>query len=447
MTTRAIALSADGRMPVPVVKGYQKQSVTKNDNKGARGKTSKYEKGGKEHREGIDISFRIEEEHGPVSTQREYVDKASHMRRPRRPFVPPEPTSRLCGCEDLAGTDGLRSDSYTADIESHHLLYRFAVSDNLKIKIADISNAYFQGKQLDRLLLTRPPKGVTPEPAYGNIENQIAAAVYMTKFDGNIEKGGFGSSDTEIKQSPVFPIEVTCENPTETIEYDVTEAAIGQMRSDVGSTGWVARQCRPGLGSMISSLQGVDSEDKENCHSREWRISTGNQVCRTTVQAEAQGIILDLKGWKRISQESEIHLWMPDYESLAHRFKNPKNKSLENARLSIDVRGLKQTLWKKGDGTDLEEFLPATLEENAVRWIGTSCMIVDSLTKKVKPDVTHRPQGDGNLLLKATAESDTEEACGRKSGTAETAMIMTHDISIGAIQSRSESTLTPELRV
>jgi hypothetical protein len=259
-----IALLADGRMPVPVVKGYQKQSVTKNDNKGARGKTSKYERECKEHREGIDISFRIEEEHGPVPTKREYVDKASHMRRPRGPFVQPEPTSRLCGCEDLAGIDGLRSDSYTSDIESHHLLYSFAVSDNLKIE---------------------------------------------------------------------------------------------------------------------------------------------------------------------------------------HRFKNPKNKRLENVRLSIDVRGPKQILWKKGDGTDLEEFLPATLGENAVRWIDTSCMIVDSLTKKMKPDVTHRLQEDGNLSLKATAGSDTEEACGRKSGTAKTALIMIHDIGIGAIQSRSESTLTPELRV
>ena len=163
--------------------------------------------------------------------------------------------------------------------------------------------------------------------------------------------------------------------------------------------------------------------------------------------ADCKGLILDLKGWKRTSQESVKHLWLSDCESLVHHLKNPKNKRLENVRLSIDVQGLKQVLWKKADGTDLEELLPATLEENAVRWIDTSCMIVDCLTKKMKPDVTHRLQEDGKLSLKATGESVTEKMCRRKNRTAKTAMIMIHDISIGAAQSRSESTLTPELRV
>jgi hypothetical protein len=325
-----IALLADSRLPVPVVKGYQKQNVTKNDKKGARGKTFNYEREGKELREGIDISCRIEGEHRPVPTRREDVDKASHKRRPRGPFVPPELTSRLCGRGDLDGIDGLRSDSHTADIESHHLLFSFAASSKLKIKT--VSNAYFKGKQLDRLLLTRPPKGVIPDPVYENREDKTAKAMYVIEVDGKIEEGGFRSCGKEIKQLPDFSIEVTCEDTTETINDDATEAAIGQMRSVVGSLGWVARQCRPGLGNMISNLQGVDSEAKENCHIWGWRSLTDKRVCRATLQAEAHGMILgeemrsrlraimadckglipDLKGWERASQESVKHLWLPD---------------------------------------------------------------------------------------------------------------------------------------
>jgi hypothetical protein len=150
------------------------------------------------------------------------------------------------------------------------------------------------------------------------------------------------------------------------------------------------------------------------------------------IMADCKGLILDLKGWKRTSQESVKHLWLSDCESLVCHLKNPKNERIENVRLSIDVQGLKQVLWKKADGTDLEELLSATLAENAVRWIDINCMIVDCLTEKMKPDVTHRLQEDGKLSLKATGESVTEKMCRRKNRTAKTAMIMIHDISIGA---------------
>ena len=122
------------------------QSI-KNDKKEARGKTLNYEKEGKELREGLDISRRtewekwkkfvagrpcrgaelqqlLEQGHVPIPTRWVDVDKASHRRRAGGPFVPPELKSRLCGRGDLEGIDGLRADSPTAEIESHHLLFR-----------------------------------------------------------------------------------------------------------------------------------------------------------------------------------------------------------------------------------------------------------------------------------------------------------------------------------
>jgi hypothetical protein len=190
------AFLADSRMDIPMAKKY----VTKIENKEARGKTLHYEREDKEIREGLDISRRTEwekwqkfiagrpcrgaelkklldEGHNPIPMRWVDVDKASHRRRQGGPYVPPEYKSRLCGRGDLEGIGGLRNDSTTAEIEAHHLLFSFASSNRLKLKIADISNAYFQGEQMDRLLLMRPPKGGIPDPEYEDGETFILARV------------------------------------------------------------------------------------------------------------------------------------------------------------------------------------------------------------------------------------------------------------------------------
>ena len=99
------------------------------------------------------------------------------------------------------------------------------------------------------------------------------------------------------------------------------------------------------------------------------------------------------------------HVWLSDCESLVSHLKNPKNERLENVRLSIDIQGLKQMLWEKSDGTPLDELLPENIAENAVRWIDTSCMVVDCLAKRMKPDVTLKLMKDGRLNLRPTLES------------------------------------------
>ena len=99
------------------------------------------------------------------------------------------------------------------------------------------------------------------------------------------------------------------------------------------------------------------------------------------------------------------HLWLTDCESLVSHLKNPKNERMENVRLSIDIQGLKQMLWEKADGTNLDELLPEKVAENPLRWIDTSCMVVDCLTKRMKPDVLLKLAETGRLSLKATPES------------------------------------------
>ena len=334
--------------------------------------------------------------------------------------------------------------------------------------------------------------------------------------DAKIQEGEFRFCGKEIKQLPDKSIHVSCKHATESIgpikfhmngrklTDPATESEIGQMRSVVGSLGWIARQSRPDLSYYVSAGQGavcratlkdlketnlaldqakeysdqgilwrsdavswdtaiivtvtdasfaqetvnepdgtvkphrtqkafmnllVDPKILNNetagCHVWCWRSLTDKRVCRATLQGEAHGmlsgtemgdrlraIICDCKGrlddirdWQKIGSQTIRHLWLTDCESLVSHLKNPKNERMENVRLSIDIQGLKQMLWEKADGTNLDELLPEEVAENAVRWVDTSCMVVDCLTKRMKPDVLINLIETGILSLKATPES------------------------------------------
>ena len=103
------------------------------------------------------------------------------------------------------------------------------------------------------------------------------------------------------------------------------------------------------------------------------------------------------------------HIWLSDCESLVSHLKNAKNEKLENTRLSIDIQGLKQMLWETQDGTSLDELLPESTCENAVRWIDTSCTIVDCLTKKMDPSVLLKVMQDGVISLQPTVDSEMKK--------------------------------------
>ena len=66
-------------------------------------------------------------------------------------------------------------------------------------------------------------------------------------------------------------------------------------------------------------------------------------------------------------------------------------------------------LWETQDGTSLDELLPESTCENAVRWIDTSCMVVDSLTKKMDPSVLLKVMQEGVVNLQATVDSEMKK--------------------------------------
>ena len=123
------------------------------------------------------------------------------------------------------------------------------------------------------------------------------------------------------------------------------------------------------------------------------------------VIADCKGQLPDLREWQGVSSKIMRHLWLSDCESLVSHLKKPTSQRMENVRLSIDIHGLKQLLWEKADGTILDELEPEEVAENAVRWIDTSCMVVDCLTKRMKPDVMLTLMRTGILNLEATPES------------------------------------------
>ena len=102
----------------------------------------------------------IREGHQVIPTQWVELDK-NHNKRLLDPTVEAKYKSRLVVRGDLEKGDP-RSDSPTAGIEAQNLVFSFAASRKLRIKSLDVTNAYFQGEEIDRVLLLSQPKGGLP---------------------------------------------------------------------------------------------------------------------------------------------------------------------------------------------------------------------------------------------------------------------------------------------
>ena len=112
-----------------------------------------------------------------IPTQWIEIDK-KHLRRPGGPNVSPKYKSRLVVCGDLDEDLGIRTDSPTCELEGLRLIMSWAASMGRRLKCADITSADFQGHELDRLMILKPPSdglGGVPEggaiiarmPVYG----------------------------------------------------------------------------------------------------------------------------------------------------------------------------------------------------------------------------------------------------------------------------------------
>ena len=96
------------------------------------------------------------------------------------------------------------------------------------------------------------------------------------------------------------------------------------------------------------------------------------------------------------------HLWLTDCNSLYEHLASPKSNTVQNKRLGIDLQLLRQMIWER-DGDHIGEIDHA--QGDYPRWIDTSVMLADPLTKVMKPDVMTKVLGTGTFNMCATPES------------------------------------------
>ena len=111
--------------------------------------------------EGNELKQLLDEGHKPISTQWIDTDKNLHLKRPGQPHTV-KYKSRLVARGDQEKTLGIRTDSPTADLDSVNMILSWASSEKLRLMSLDITNAYFHGETMTRLMILRPPRGGIP---------------------------------------------------------------------------------------------------------------------------------------------------------------------------------------------------------------------------------------------------------------------------------------------
>ena len=136
------------------------------------------------------------------------TDKNPHLRRDNDYVsVPAKYKSRLVGCGNFETTEGLRTDSPAGDVDSHKIVCSWCAQARVSIHSCDITNGYFQGQEIDRILLFRIPAGGVPEEGIASGETLASRVpVCGTKDAG---RGLWLRSKSTCKQFK-FPLNQIC---------------------------------------------------------------------------------------------------------------------------------------------------------------------------------------------------------------------------------------------
>ena len=122
--------------------------------------------------------------HKPIPLQSVDIDKNEHKRRQGGPHVAPLFKSRLVSRGDLEETTGVRTDPPTCDIEGLNISFSWVSCERLTVKSGDITNAYFQGCPLERLISMRQPPGRVPDvdTSADTVAHVMLAVVFGRNF-------------------------------------------------------------------------------------------------------------------------------------------------------------------------------------------------------------------------------------------------------------------------
>ena len=111
---------------------------------------------------------------------------------------------------------------------------------------------------------------------------------------------------------------------------------------------------------------------------------------------------LNLKDWEQSSSSQMGHVWFTDCDSLYEHLISPKNNSVDNKRLAIDLMALRQYVWERNG--ERSQYIEHSCGDYP-RWIDTSTMIADPLTKSMDPTRLVETLMTGKLDLRPTPES------------------------------------------
>jgi hypothetical protein len=156
-------------------------------------------------------------------------------------------------------------------------------------------------------------------------------------------------------------------------------------------------------------------------HPISWSSTVIKRVCRATLMAEAFAMIrgteagtriraaivdakgqLDLGNWEESAASHMGHVWMTDCDSLYEHLVSPRLNSIENKRLAIDLMALRQQVWERGGERT------QTVDHSSgdyPRWIDTSVMLADPLTKPMGAERLVETLRTGVFDMQPTEES------------------------------------------
>ena len=128
----------------------------------------------------------------------------------------------------------------------------------------------------------------------------------------------------------------------------------------------------------------------------------------TEAGARIRAAIVDMKGqlnmadWEGSSANVMGHVWMTDCDSLYEHLVSTKHNSVDNKRLNVDLMALRQLVWERGG--ERQEYVDHS-RGDFPRWIDTSTMIADPLTKAMSCERLSKMLSTGILDLNPTEES------------------------------------------
>jgi hypothetical protein len=148
----------------------------------------------------------------------------------------------------------------------------------------------------------------------------------------------------------------------------------------------------------------LESEDG-NMYIFSWKSTLIGRVCRSTLQAETFAMtdgVEDAIRWRAaiaaMTQDLRIREWEADFakamrvllishcQSLVSHLHNPNFVLPTNKRVSVDLAAMRQLIWREPDAEigHVKDKLSVT-DSMQVKWMDTSRMIVDPLTKDMDP--------------------------------------------------------------